>query len=119
MLIEYGRAHSQSIIFENILSNPDFIASEILKFRDVGFHVKLVGLTVAGEYRGSGLCSASSMFGVCPRTPAGPTKSPIRMAIAPSCRACALWRRWRMWCSFGREKLTQNLLAGAERIPAL
>lgn len=48
-LIEYGRQHGHSLIIENTLSNPEFIAGEIAKFRSAGFRVKVVGLAVAQE----------------------------------------------------------------------
>ena len=48
-LIEYGRQHGHSLIIENTLSNPEFIAGEIAKFRSAGFRVKVAGLAVAQE----------------------------------------------------------------------
>ena len=48
-LIEHGRQHGHSLIIENTLSNPEFIAGEIAKFRSAGFRVKVVGLAVAQE----------------------------------------------------------------------
>lgn len=48
-LIEYGRQHGHSLIIENTLSNSEFIAGEIAKFRSAGFRVRIVGLAVAQE----------------------------------------------------------------------
>ena len=48
-LIEHGRQYGHSLIIENTLSNPEFIAGEIAKFRSAGFRVKVVGLAVAQE----------------------------------------------------------------------
>ena len=48
-LIEDGRQHGHSLIIENTLSNPEFIAGEIAKFRSAGFRVRVVGLAVAQE----------------------------------------------------------------------
>lgn len=48
-LIEYAREHGHSLIIENTLSNPEFIAGEIEKFRAAGFNVRIVALAVAQE----------------------------------------------------------------------
>lgn len=48
-LIEYAREHGHSLIIENTLSNPEFIAGEIEKFRVAGFNVRIVALAVAQE----------------------------------------------------------------------
>ncbi|WP_165242645.1 zeta toxin family protein [Corynebacterium lizhenjunii] len=48
-LIDYGRSNGYSMVIENTLSNPDFIASEIAKFHAAGFSVRLVALAVAQE----------------------------------------------------------------------
>lgn len=48
-LIGYARENGHSLIIENTLSNPEFIASEIEKFRAAGFSVRIVALAVAQE----------------------------------------------------------------------
>ena len=48
-LIGYARENGHSLIIENTLSDPDFVASEIEKFRAAGFGVRIVALAVAQE----------------------------------------------------------------------
>lgn len=48
-LIDHARLHRHSVIIENTLSNPSFIATEIEKFRAKGFRVSLAAMAVSQE----------------------------------------------------------------------
>lgn len=161
-LIEFGRDNGYSMIIENTLSNPDSIAGEISKFREAGFHVKLVALAVAHEVSRLGVVDRflrARKYEPYPRWTNEVSHTNGYSAIVPGLRALApladevLIRtrdgrelasvddieheraRWfdspeirADWlarfdsCDLSGlegEKLTQNLLADAERIRAL